>query len=130
MEIFAFLFSLASSIVFLAFWIIGFIVLIVIGFLVGGTPVYLKNYDSGLSKVVRPGFSFTYLFFGFFTPLIRGHIGAFLLALAIDFFTIFMGRVIFAFFINKLYIDYLCNNGYVVIDESRLINGEPPVREY
>jgi hypothetical protein len=39
------------------------------------SSILIKHPDSGLMKKGYYGFSWTYLFFGFFVPLFRGELG-------------------------------------------------------
>lgn len=94
-----------------------------------GRGTYMKivmKHDSGLSKEVKVGFSWTTFFFGGFVPLIRGDIKWFaimlLLSLMAGLFTAGIGSfvvdIIFAFVYNKLYIKDLILKGYKPADEN------------
>lgn len=117
------------------FWAVLFLIVAIIGFVVGGTPQLYKNFQSGDEKLVRPGFSFTYLFFGCLQPLFRGEFLMFIFTFFLDTCTLLLFRVGFAFFINKFYISSLEKRGYVHVNPMDYVNGsmpngEPPVREY
>lgn len=66
----------------------------------------------GNSKAVPIGFSWTTLFFGFFTPLSRGDFlhGFILFCLALP--TALLIDVIYAFIYNKIYVKKLIGQGY------------------
>lgn len=88
--------------------------------------VILKH-ESGVTKEVKKGFSWTFLFFGLFVPLIRGDLkwAAIMLLLQIlaGVFTLGIGSVIvsfiFAFVYNKIYIKGLLEKGYKPTDEFK-----------
>ena len=81
--------------------------------------VVLKH-ESGVTKKVKKGFSWTVLFFGLFVPLIRGDLKwaliMFLLQLLAGYFTFGLGSfvvsLIFGFVYNKVYIKDLLEKGY------------------
>ncbi|MFV0519278.1 MAG: hypothetical protein ACK5LY_03285 [Lachnospirales bacterium] len=107
---------MAQFFIFFIFYFVVFILVLIFALVIGGAPIALQNKATGHTKVLRPRFSFTYYFFGFWTPLIRGHWVSFFIALVIDIFTFAIGRLIYAFFINKAYIKHLQENGYEVIN--------------
>lgn len=82
--------------------------------------------DSGLSKTVKVGFSWTTFFFGFFPALFRGDLKwaaiMFIAALAAGSFTLGFGAwipgLIFSFIYNKIYIKELIEKGYAPADEN------------
>ncbi len=84
------------------------------------------KHDSGITKQVKVGFSWTTFFFGFLVPLIRGDIKwAVILLLvsgAIGVFTLGIGAfvvdIIFSFKYNFIYIKDLVEKGYKPIDEN------------
>jgi hypothetical protein len=90
-----------------------------------GKHVNLKN-ESGLTKEVKVGFSWTTFFFGIFVPLIRGDIkwAAIMLGVALlaGVFTAGIGSfvvmVVFAFKYNELYIKDLIEKGYKPSNEE------------
>lgn len=73
---------------------------------------------TGDTKIVKRGFSFTYLFFGCLVPLFRGHVSGFFISLAISIFTIGFGHIVLSFSYNKMYINHLVKNGYTSIDNT------------
>lgn len=86
--------------------------------------VVLKH-DSGMEKTVKKGFSWTFLLFGLFVPLIRGDLKWTVIILALQvlvgMFTFGIGSLvisfIFAFIYNKIYIKELLEKGYKPTDE-------------
>jgi len=78
--------------------------------------VLLKNTNSGMLKVGRYGFSWTYLFFGWWVPLFRGEIGISLLHLIATICTLGIWQIIFAFMYNKQHITRLLESGYKLND--------------
>ena len=62
---------------------------------------------------VKRGFSFTYLFFGPFVPLLRGHIAGFFLSLFLTFCSCGIAHFILLFCYNGMYINWLVKHGYV-----------------
>lgn len=95
--------------------------------------VNLKH-ESGVSKTVKVGFSWTFFFFGLFVPLIRGDLKWFLIMLALQslagFFTFGVGAfvvsLIFAFKYNELYIKELLEKGYrpVTSEDEQILSSK------
>ena len=87
--------------------------------------ITLKN-DSGLSKQVKVGFSWTTFFFGFFPALFRGDLKwaviMFVIEAILGSFTLGIGSwiagVVFSFVYNKIYIKELIEKGYKPADEE------------
>ena len=79
--------------------------------------VTLKN-DKGMTKKAKVGFSWTTLFFGFFTPLFRNDRLwtdiMFLLAM----FTFGLSWLIFPFIYNRIYIKKLLKKGFYPADDE------------
>lgn len=67
---------------------------------------------DGVTRTAPVGFSWTVLFFNFLVPLIRGHVvmGAVMLAVAV--FSFLLSAIVFAFFYNRMYLNYLLDKGY------------------
>lgn len=90
--------------------------------------MHANLYNKHTNKVinVKVGFSWTEMFFGFWTALLRGDVKwCFLLVLAelgLGSFTwgggAFLITFIFAFFYNKLYVRDLLNKGYEPNDKN------------
>ena len=81
--------------------------------------ITLRHPKTGLTKKGFVGFSWTMLFFGGFVPLIRGDMIMAVVAFALQFFTIFIGTVIWAFFFNKQYTTKLIEAGYEIVGNSQ-----------
>ncbi len=103
---------LLSWILYLIVYLVFFVATLIVATIIGGVPVLMKNDATGHAKYLRPRVSFTYIFFGFWVPLFRGHWSSFGLTLLIDIVTVGWGRLIYAFFINKTYIKFLEARGY------------------
>ena len=88
--------------------------------------VLMKNSKTGILKEGFYGFSWTYLFFGFWVPLCRGNMSMFglhfLLAL-VSIYTLGIPQIIMAFFFNKLYTIDLIERGYTFVenDEAKIL---------
>ena len=72
----------------------------------------IKMEKDDLIKIAPIGFSWTVLFFGGFPPLIRGHLYMGVIMFVLSIFTYGLSNVIFAFFYNKMYFNYLMEYGY------------------
>jgi len=73
------------------------------------------NRKTGITKDGFIGFSWTYLFFGFLVPLIRGHYpmaGIHFLISLTNYFTLGIVGLVLAFFFNKFYTLRLVEEGY------------------
>ena len=91
------------------------------------TKIKMKHPETGILKDGFYGFSYTYLFFGFWVPLFRGHY-----PLAITHFAIwFVGiitltwipvQILFAFFFNKFYTLRLIEDGYRFDDDPEHVD--------
>lgn len=79
--------------------------------------VYMKNQFDAV-KQVKIGFSWTMLFFGFFTPLVRGDWKWFLIALLLGIITLGLSNIVLAFIYNKLYIKDLIERGWMPADDN------------
>ena len=67
------------------------------------------------------GYSWTYLFFGWFVPLFRGELGVAALHLLFSLFTFGLWQIIVSFLYNKQYMTRMLEKGYVLKDsESRM----------
>jgi hypothetical protein len=92
---------------------------ILIGILVGGAmllglqkPVGIVHTASGLFKTGYIGFSWTYLTFGWFVPLIRGELGVAVLHFVITVVTAGLSQLIFAFIYNRQYMNRMLTSGW------------------
>jgi hypothetical protein len=78
------------------------------------TSIGLRHPTSGLLKKGYYGFSWTYFFFGWFVPLVRGELGVAILHLILTFFTLGIWQIVFAFMYNKQYMTRMLEKGYVL----------------
>ena len=84
----------------------------------------MKNTQTGIRKEGYFGFSWTYLFFGFWVPLFRGHFPMAGIHLVISLVSVFMfgiPQIVLAFFFNKFYTLRLIEDGYEFDDDERLV---------
>jgi hypothetical protein len=79
-------------------------------------PITVKHKDSGIRKTARLGWSWTYYYFGFIVPIIRGEIGVAVLHLVITLVTFGLFQIIWSFFYNKQHITRLMTSGWVLDD--------------
>jgi hypothetical protein len=82
--------------------------------------VALIHPQTGLMKSGFYGFSWTFLFFGWFVPLFRGELMIALLHFTITVITIGLWQIIFAFLYNKQYTTRLLEKGYVLNDTAEV----------
>ncbi len=80
------------------------------------TKVMLKHEASGLVRDGYHGFSWTYFFFGYWVPLLRGEIKIAVLHLFLFMCTLGLWQLIAAFLYNKQYTTRMLENGYVLAD--------------
>lgn len=78
--------------------------------------VTVKHPASGLVKTGKYGYSWTYLFFGWWVPLIRGELGVAALHLMFTFFTLGIWQIVVSFMYNQQYMSRLLQNGWVLAD--------------
>ena len=76
------------------------------------TKIILKHEASGLVKPGYYGFSWTYLFFGFFVPAIRGEILISLLHFMLNIVTFGIWWIAMIFLYNKQYMRRMLENGW------------------
>ena len=86
------------------------------------TQVIIQHPESGLTKDGYYGFSWTYLFFGFLVPLIRGELGVGALHLLFSIFTLGIFQIIVAFLYNKQYMTRMLENGYILNDTEDVMS--------
>jgi hypothetical protein len=82
--------------------------------------VMIKHEASGLVRPGYVGFSWTYLFFGWFVPLIRGEIGIAALHVLFTFLTFGLWQLVFCFFYNKQYMTRKLTSGWVLADSPAM----------
>ena len=78
--------------------------------------VQLIQPETGLMKSGYYGFSWTFLFFGWFVPIFRGELFISLLHFFITIVTFGLWQVIIAFLYNKQYMTRMLEKGYVLND--------------
>ena len=72
----------------------------------------IKHKESGMIKTGFYGFSWTYFFFGWFVPLIRGELGVAVLHLFFTVITVGLWQLIVSFLYNKQYMTRMLTNGW------------------
>ena len=82
------------------------------------TSIRLKHKESGLIKTGKYGFSWTYLFFGWFVPLVRGEIEIAALHLLFTFFSFGIFQIIMSFLYNKQYMIRMLTSGWELADND------------
>ena len=83
--------------------------------------IQLINPETGLMKSGYYGFSWTFLFFGWFVPIFRGELFISLLHFVITVVTFGLWQVIIAFLYNKQYMTRMLEKGYV-LDDTEEVN--------
>ncbi len=78
--------------------------------------VLIKHQASGLIKTGYYGFSWTYLFFGFFVPMVRGELAVAVLHFLLSWVTFGLWWLIAAFIYNKQYMTRMLTSGWVLAD--------------
>ena len=76
------------------------------------TAIPIKHNESGMMKTGYFGFSWTYLFFGWFVPLFRGELGVGALHLLFTIITFGLWQLILCFLYNKQYMTRMLTNGW------------------
>ena len=85
------------------------------------TKVYIQNPNNGLTKSGYFGFSWTYLFFGFWVPLLRGELGIAALHLFFSIFTLGLWQLVVSFLYNGQYMTRMLEKGYVLKDSESVM---------
>ena len=80
------------------------------------TAVTIRHSQSGLTRKGYFGFSWTYLFFGWFVPIFRGELGIAALHLLFTIVTFGWWQLIVCFLYNKQYMTRMLTNGWVLAD--------------
>jgi hypothetical protein len=78
----------------------------------------LSLLNSGMIKISCYGFSWTYLFFGWFVPLFRGELGVAALHMLFSIITLGLWQIIVAFLYNKQYMTRMFMAGWVLADSD------------
>lgn len=79
--------------------------------------VMLQHPQSGLVRKGYFGFSWTFLFFGWWVPLFRGELGAAALHLLFTLATFGLWQLILAFLYNRQFMLRMLEKGYVLADQ-------------
>ena len=74
------------------------------------TKIVIRHKDSGLGKDGYYGFSWTYLFFGWFVPMFRGELSVAALHFLFGLLTFGLTHLIFSFIYNKQYMTRMLQN--------------------
>jgi hypothetical protein len=82
--------------------------------------VMIQNPTNGLIRRGYFGFSWTYLFFGWFVPLIRGELGVAALHFFFTLITCGLWQIVFAFLYNKQYMRRMLKDTPVVMANARM----------
>lgn len=85
-------------------------------FNIGAKPFDMKNPLTGQTKTGFYGYSWTYLLFGWWVPLLRGELGVAALHLLFSFVTLGIWQVIVSFMFNKQYTNRKITEGYRMAD--------------
>ena len=80
--------------------------------------VMLQHPVNGLIRKGYYGFSWTYLFFGWFVPLFRGELGVAALHLLFSLITFGFWQIIVAFLYNRQYMTRMLEKGYRLHDNE------------
>ncbi len=104
------------------FWVLFLLVLspIILGLLLLGLqkPVRIIHQASGIVKVGYVGYSWTYLVFGWFVPVVRGELGVGVLHLVITLVSFGLSQLIFPFLYNRQYMVRMLTQGWVLDDND------------
>jgi len=75
-------------------------------------PVCIIHAESGLVKTGYIGYSWTYLVFGWFVPVVRGELGVGVLHLIITLVSFGLSQLIFPFLYNRQYMNRMLTSGW------------------
>ena len=82
------------------------------------TSVVIRHAQSGLTRNGYVGFSWTYLFFGWFVPLFRGELVVAALHLLFTLVTGGLWQLIVCFLYNRQYMIRMLTSGWVLADSE------------
>ncbi|MGL4490307.1 MAG: hypothetical protein ACRCU5_12785 [Rhizobiaceae bacterium] len=99
--------------------IVGIPLLLKFGVGIGAKNIPMRNDRTGQITNGKYGFSWTYLFFGFFVPLFRGELGVSALHLLFGFVTLGIWNLVVSFLYNKQYTNRLLEKGF------KFVQGDP-----
>lgn len=80
------------------------------------TAVMIKHAPSGLTRKGYYGFSWTYLFFGWFVPVFRGELGVGALHFLFSVVTFGLWQLIVCFIYNRQFMTRMLTSGWVLAD--------------
>ncbi len=83
------------------------------------TSVLMRHSASGLTRKGYVGFSWTYLFFGWFVPLFRGELVVAALHLLFTIVTGGLWQLIVCFLYNRQYMIRMLTSGWVLADSEQ-----------
>jgi hypothetical protein len=92
------------------------------GFGIGAKNIEMRNDRTGQVQIGKFGYSWTYLFFGFFVPLFRSELGVAALHLLFGLVTFGLWNLVVSFLYNKQYTNRLIEKGFTFIPGSGLEN--------
>ena len=78
------------------------------------SKINIRHKEGGIIKTGFYGFSWTYLFFGFFVPLFRGELGVGALHLLFTLVTGGLWQLIVCFLYNKQYMTRMLTRGWIL----------------
>lgn len=78
------------------------------------TSIPIKSEATGMIKTGYYGYSWTYLFFGWFVPVFRGELGVAALHLLFTILTGGLWQIIFSFLYNRQYMTRMLTYGWVL----------------
>jgi hypothetical protein len=84
------------------------------------TKVMIIHPTSGLTRKGYFGFSWTYLFFGWWVPMFRGELGVAALHLLFTIVTFGLWQIVVAFLYNKQFMARMLEKGYVLSDTEEV----------
>ena len=82
------------------------------------TAVLMRHSASGLTRKGYVGFSWTYLFFGWFVPLFRGELVVAALHLLFTIVTGGLWQLIVCFLYNRQYMTRMLTSGWILADSD------------
>ena len=85
------------------------------------TQIHIKHEQSGMTKDGYYGFSWTYFFFGWLVPIIRGELGVGALHLLFTLFTLGIWQLIVCFLYNKQFMTRLLTAGWILVGNEQEI---------
>ena len=102
------------------FWIWALVLVVlsplILGLLLIGLQkkVRIIHSVSGIAKNGYIGYSWTYLLFGWFVPVVRGELGVGVLHLVITLVSFGLSQLIFPFLYNRQYMNRMLTSGWVL----------------